>query len=322
LRSVGGLAEMVRTSSSLERLRLIGAVALTLGIVLIDVRQGEWSAFVRFLVAAVPCVALYVLALSIAKPGQPLERWQTATALCGLALLLLALIELADLLGASGDVSSGNGFWVTGLIALAAAGIAIRFHSPVHTLVAGLMLVVSILFFVDWVSDSLSLKTTRNVLIAFTVVYWAMAYGVRRKLPSLGRLHGDYLVLVGGFAAIVAGTIGAQSVGGAAFSFFSTSSSEGSTNGWELFLLSVSILLIYYTAWQGYRASAYLGLYGLISFLTVVGQSGGVGGWPLILLIAGLLALGFSLAGKQFSGSGGPAADPSPPPPPPPDTLP
>ena len=133
--------------------------------------------------------------------------------------------------------------------------------------------------------------------------------------PDLDRLHGDYLVLVGGLAGITAGTIGAQATGGAAFSLITGGEGQASANGWELFLLSVSILLIYYTSWQGYRATAYLGLYGLISFALVTARGSGIGGWPLILVIAGLIAIGASLAGRR-------TAAPRTGEPRPPDTLP
>jgi hypothetical protein len=324
---VAELANRIRANTDLERLRLIGAVVLAVGVILVDVRQtGDWDAFFRLVVAVVPCLALYALAFSVAEPDKPLERWQTAAALSGLALLFLSLIQLADMLGASGDVSSGNGFWVTAVVAAAAAAIALRFHSPVHTLVAAFVAVVSLLFFIDWASDDLSLATTRNVLVAITLLYWGGAYWVRRSQPDLDRLHGDYLVMVGGLAGIVAGTIGAKATGGLLPAFATGIEAEGAA-GWELFLLSVSILLIYYTAWQGYRASTYLGLYGLVSFIGITAEDSGIWGWPLLLVIAGLAALGASLYRDRPGTAQTIAASPQPPDsphtsvPPPPDTL-
>lgn len=289
---------MLRASSKFERLRLSGAVVLAIGVILVDARQtGDWDAFFRLVVAGIPCAALYVIAFSIAVDGRPLERWQTAAALSGLALLFLSLIQLADMLGASGNISSGNGFWVSGLIAIAAAAIATRFHSPIHTLVAAIMLVVSILFFIDWISDELSLETARNALVVFTILYWGTAYGARRLMPDLDRLHGDYLVVAGGLAGIIAGTLGAFN--SVPLLVFGEGPPPNASDGWELFLLSVSMLLIYYTAWQGYRAAAYLGTYGLLSFVVIAANGDGIAGWPLLLVIVGALALGVSLTGER-----------------------
>jgi hypothetical protein len=156
----------------------------------------------------------------------------------------------------------------------------------------------------------------RDILAGMWVAFWIVAYGMRAYRPDLDRMHSHYLVVVGGLTGIVAGTIGAGT-GGFLGPISGTFSIDSKSNGWEAFLLVVSLLLIMYTAWQEYRATAYAGLYGLITFVVVTGSGGGIGGWPLLLTIVGAIALVASLFGPQLKDRMPPASSPPAQPPPP-----
>jgi hypothetical protein len=93
--------------------------------------------------------------------------------------------------------------------------------------------------------------------------------------------------------------------------------------GWNVFLLVVSLVLIAYSSRSATRGPGYVGAVGLFGFIGLTGldlvnringgDSGGVVGWPLILLIGGaiLAAAGFvlrpdALGGPGAGGVGGP----------------
>jgi hypothetical protein len=90
--------------------------------------------------------------------------------------------------------------------------------------------------------------------------------------------------------------------------------------GWNVFLLVVSLLLIGYSSRGATRGPGYVGAVGLLGFIGLTGldlvnrltgaEAGGVVGWPLILLIGGaiLLALGFALRPEALGSRGGPGA--------------
>jgi hypothetical protein len=89
--------------------------------------------------------------------------------------------------------------------------------------------------------------------------------------------------------------------------------------GWNVFLLVVSLVLIAYSSRGATRGPGYVGALGLAGFIGLTGldlvnrfsghKAGGVVGWPLILLIGGglLTAAGFALRpGAGGPGAGGP----------------
>jgi hypothetical protein len=87
--------------------------------------------------------------------------------------------------------------------------------------------------------------------------------------------------------------------------------------GWNLFLLVISLVLIAYGSRAATRGPAYVGALGLTLFILLTGADlvsrlngdagGGVVGWPLILLIVGAVAmvLSFVLKPGALGGPGG-----------------
>lgn len=290
---------MIRNAERFDSLRLFGAIALTIAVFLVDMRQqDEWGALLRLVVALVPCAALYSIVLAVATPGDALRRWQTALMLCAVALLLLTLIQLADLLGAGSAESSGTLFWVMGLIAAKAGYVAYIVRSPIHVLIATIAAAISFLSFVDWAIDDLSLDSTRDLLLLVALVYCAVAYRLRTRLGEPGADYVNYVVLAAALVAVLSGTIGVGtgSLGGVLAGVFFQ---ENSTF-WEVVLLCVSLIAVGYTVVTGYRATAYVGLTGIVVFVSVVAVEGGIWAWPLLLALGGIAAVVASIAAPRL----------------------
>ncbi len=314
---------MLRDSRRLDWLRLIGAVVVAVGIfLLVERQQGDWAPFVLFLFAAIPCVALYVIAFATAKPGDALERWQTGLMIAAVALALAALRALAAVFGADDSPGAGATFWVTALVVGATALIAVQYRSPVHTLIAALTGIVSFFALLTWTDADLDYTDVRDILAGFTAVYWIAAYLLLIYRREAGEGHADYLILVGGITGIVSGSIGAGTSASVVGSLLPAVGFEASSRGWEFLLLGVALLSIGYTLWQGYRGSAYVGAIGLFAFL-VLNREGGVGGWPLWLTLIGAAMVVVSLFGKEIGAKPGRTGQqPTPPSPPPPSAPP
>jgi hypothetical protein len=295
------LSKMLGASRQLAWLRLLGAVLLTVAIFLIEAREGrDWSDVGLFAIAAVACLTLFAFALALAEQGTKFERWQSGLSICGFFVAGVALVELAQVLGANDSPGSGAIFWITALIAIGAAYASIIYDSPVHILIAALAAITSFFAFLDFIGTDLEGNEVRNIFAGFWIVYWFGAYAMRTYTPRPLVDHSHYIVLSGGLAGIIAGTLGAgQSIPGELLGASVGPASR--SNGWEFFLLFVSVALIGYTFWQDHRASAYLGIIGLYAFLLING-SGDLAGWPVILLIVGLAALIASLFGPRLGG--------------------
>ncbi len=323
---------MQQLEQNRDWVRLVGGVVFAVGMLLIFTRKSEpWANFPLLLVLAAPCVLLLGLALTGAQEGAGLSGWQSTFLVTGIILLLLTLIQLARVLGVDQPLQSshsGAPVWTFGIAAATAMMLSLRFDSRVNMLLGALLAAFAGLSLVDWIGSNPGYKTFRWVLIVEAIVFLAVATQMRAERPD----QANYLVDAAGVTAVLAGSIGylASAVSGALAAAFAggTTSAGGQGNGWELFLLVVSLLLIAYTAWQNYRGSAYIGFVGLLLFTLTVSGSTSLWAWPLILAIGGALAVAASMVGAEAPGgpSGAPAdgggetraagAPPAPPPPP------
>jgi hypothetical protein len=161
--------------------------------------------------------------------------------------------------------------------------------------------------------------TIRWLLIVLAAIYVAVALVLARA----GRPQAADLITVAGILAVVAAVLSFLIAGN---SFFGQAGGalQGSNpkpgQGWNVFLLVVSLVLIGFGLRSRTRGPAYVGAVGLAGFIGLTGsdlvnrlqgEGGGVAGWPLILLIGGglILAAGFLLRPGTFGGGGstGPA---------------
>jgi hypothetical protein len=296
-------------------LRLLGGVLLGSGAVVLAIRKGSWSPWVLLLVYGIPCVLLYVLALRGRTESRGLGGWRSAFVTFASLLLPITLLQLTDALGAD-----TNARLVIALIfavsAAVAAAVALRVGAWWQMLVAGLYAIVAWLAFWAKVLDDPSPDTIRVLLlIAAALLLGAGLVLGRRELPG-----SSDLITVAGIAAILAGAISLAGLSSGLGSVADTVSSEtpAPSQGWNVYMLLVSLVLIGYGAKSRTRGPGYVGAVGLLVFIGLVGPNivtrleGGdlseitsVVGWPLVLLIGGIAALvaSFVMGGGDAAGA-------------------
>jgi hypothetical protein len=290
-------------------LRLIGGVLFASGAVVLAIRKEAWSAGALLLVFAVPCVVLYVLALRGRRESPGLEGWQSAYVTFAALLLPVALLQLVDALG--GNV---NARLIIALVfavsAAVAAFVALYAAAWWQMLIGGLYAIVAWLAFWGKVLDEPSADTIRVLLLLAAAILLGLALVLgRRERPG-----SSDLITVAGIAAILAGAISLAGLSSAFGDVANTVSSDvpAPSQGWNIYMLLVSLVLIGYGAKSRTRGPGYVGAVGLLVFIGLVGANvvtlleGGdrtdIVGWPLVLLIGGIAAI---VAGFAMSDGGG-----------------
>lgn len=275
-----------------------GVVVLTVFVVVVNVRfGGEWSAGARLLVTLLAAAPVVLMAIQ-SRAGDAVPRpYESILFVCAFVLTAIALLDLADALGADGDPSSGTVVWVGTLVAAFCAWFAVRRNSAIMTLLAALAAVVVILAFVDWVFDPDSASTFEWLLlgcaIALTLAAVSQRDARRRHAVSLVDAAGLTVLLLG--AVVVAEQVLSQVFQG----FFGGGPGlTGGPAGWELVLLVFGFGLIAYGCVDRERVPAFLGVLVLAVFAGMAFPPGEDGpslvGWPLVLaaLAAALLVIG------------------------------
>lgn len=336
-------------------LRMLGGLVFAVGAVILYVRKSggvaggdEWAAFPLLLLVLVPCVALYALAVAGRVAGEALQPWQSVLLVAAVLLVPLVLLQLVDVLGGSpGD--SLNLSWVFLATAAAAAYAAFRLGASYQVLLAALAVLIAWLAFWDKVLDDPSLNTVRWLVVIAGLGFLAGAVALLRESPRPGAedvaarhgaegataanrsqpataAHGSELVTAAGITAVIVGLLSVVGVIAGAVSSLLAGGVEGAKPNlfWDLVLLVPSLALVAYGARVGARGPSYVGAFGLLVFILVIGldvgsladgerPEGKVIGWPLLLLLLGLAGLvaSLALAGRRAAGS---SAAPPPPP--------
>jgi hypothetical protein len=279
-------------------LRLLGGILLAAGAVVLSIRkETDWSDWALLLVLLVPCAVLYGLAFA-GRRWPSLQGWQSA--FFAFAVLLLPIVFLQFIEAIDGDTSSRlNIAWIFGVSAAVAALTALRTDAWWQMLIAGIYAGAAWLALWAEVLDDPSGDTLRWLLILFAAILLVAALVLARD----SRRVGSDLITVAGIAAVLAGGISLAGLAGASadLSGLLTDDTPNPSQGWNVFLLVVSLLLIAYGARSFTRGPGYVGAFGLLVFIGVVGadivsrlkgeEGGGVVGWPLILLLLGAAAL-------------------------------
>jgi hypothetical protein len=305
-------------------LRLVGGVMIGAGaLVLLIRKQSDWGNWAIFAALLIPAILLIGVGVA---PGtrRGVQGWQSAFLVFGTLLLLGALIRLVTALDGNPRASL-NIAWTFGVAGAVAFATSLALRARVQTLLGAALWLVTWLALWDKILSNPSGNTVRWLLIALAAIYVLGAV----LLTRAGRSEGSDLITVAGVAAVIAGAL---SFAAAAQSVSVSSSLTGSAprpgQGWNVFLLVVSLLLIAYGSRSVTRGPAYVGAFGLAAFIGLTGADlvtrlngdpgGGVVGWPLILLIGGAAALVLSFVlrpgslgsadGDGALGSGGPGA--------------
>jgi hypothetical protein len=304
-------------------LKLFGGLLFAAGAIVLALRKrDDWSDWAQFLVLLVATVVLFAAAVLGARALQALAGWESALYVFAILLLPATLLQLVNAIDDQAD-GNINSFWIFGLSAGVAAAIALRRGLRWQMLIAGLYLIASWIGLWSKILSNPSGNTIRWLLVAIAaILLLGAATLVRRGLPQAGDL-----ITAAGIAAILPALIGATvSLGQALNQTGVGGDNTKPTEGWNVYLLVISLALIGYGALATVRGPSYVGAFGFGVFILLTGfdlvsslkgdDTNGVG-WPLILLILGALALAGGFAGPRIQ-----TAAPPPPPPPPPGPQP
>jgi hypothetical protein len=311
----------VRSASrdTTDLLRSVGGVLFAAGSVVLYVRKAghhAWGDFALLLVVLIPALVLYALALGVgeARRSDEAEPWRSVLMVVAILLGPLVLGQLLSVLGAdTGQALYVAGiFVVTGLIAAYGAQ---RAHTSYAVLLAGLALLVAWLIVWGKVLDHPSVDAFRLLLIVVAALLLMAATTVDR----IGAIGAGELATIGGIAAVAAGGIGvivgilvgvtrpiteviesSHSVGHGLHGALPTSGFQHF--GWDLYLLVVSVALVWVGSRLRARGLGYVGGFGLLAFVVSVGaqvtrlESGRAPtadliGWPLALLVCGVAGI-------------------------------
>ncbi len=315
-------------------MRAAGGVLLGLGALVVFVRRSSghhWGDFALLLTLALPTALLFSLAVagrtSIRAPGDPTRSVLLITALL---LAPLAILQLLHWLGAN----TGNALYLAAVLVVSAAlaGFgARRADSPYAILPAGLALLGAWLAVWSKILPHESADTVRVLILGGGVVLLLIAGAI--DLTG-GRGAGE-MATAGGLGIVLAGIqgvfIAAFSVAFDAVNLVTSVQSHPSarevvtlrpheqhlplspqlfhpagaqTTPWDVYLLVVSLALVWFGARSRLRGPAYVGTFGLLAFAASIaaqlsrqvaghGPTSSLLGWPLVLVVlgaAGLLA--------------------------------
>src|SRR3954452_1145697 len=307
-------------------LKLAGGMMFGAGVIVLLGRKGqEWSDWADF--AALLVAALILLGLGVVRRAAgELGGWRTGFLVFGTLLLLGALLQLVN--AADGDPGAPLNLAWTFAVAGAVAGVSsLALRANVQMLVGALFLLVAWLALWLKILDNPSGDTIRWLLIVLAAIYVVAAFVLGRRragdrvAPSYAPQASD-LITVAGIAAVLAAIyslgVAAQTVigagGGGSGPLPGGVPKPG--QGWNVFLLVVSLVLIAYSSRGPTRGPGYVGALGLAGFIGLTAldlvnrlngdEASGVVGWPLILLVGGaiLVAAGFVLRPEALGGPG------------------
>jgi hypothetical protein len=339
-------------------LRCFGGVTFASGAVLLLTRKSShhgWGSFALLLVALVPTVVLYVLALGALEPSQSKrpEPWQSVLMVAAILLVPLTLLEFLHWVGANTQhiLYSAGIFAITALLAGYASS---RARVSIAALLASLSLLLTWLLVWEKILGHPSANTYRWLLLAAGVSLLLLA----GRLAQKQAIGAGEVATAGGIAAVAAGVLGViigtfvgtfRGISNLVETQSSSSSSVSAPHssrllhpgerllrhthltspphsplnafthtsglqhpGWDVYLLVVSLLLLWIGSRARVRGLGYVGGVGLLAFLVSVGaqitrlESGRIPttsilGWPVALLIIGVVGLVLSMSRKEPS---------------------
>jgi hypothetical protein len=281
------LTDLLRPPPHRGPLIAAGAVLLTLGLGLVELRLGgSIAAGAQLLFLAAAAAALLGLGLQAPnEEGRP-PAYQSVLLVCGLLVLYPALLRLADVLGAGpGQLAPGAVAWTAAVMTAISGWTAARCHSAICALIAAVAAGVTVVEAVRWIFHPESFTLSRWLLLVLAIALVLLALWLRGRYPRHAELLIDgaaLAILAIAVEAIVTSVIGSLGLFG------------GSPNAplpafWELVVLAAGCGLVAYGAIDRAWGAAWLGVANLVAFLaaTTVGHDS-VRWWPVILLALGV----------------------------------
>lgn len=288
-----GASGLFAASGPASPLRAAAAVLVALAIVALHVRL-DWDAGFYLVVSLLASAIVVPWALG-ATPDRGLpDGATTALIVAALAVLALAVGDLADALGGQGG--PGSTTWSALLFAALAAIPAWLRDSPVAALASSAALGVAFIAAVDWIFDPSDIGTFRWLFLLLALAYAGAAFVLEGKRPR----HAVQHVSAAGLALLVlAGTLYVEVFAQALTEAFSGGLDGGGIAynaplGWELVVLVGSAAVIGYAILRrepgpGYIGGIVLAVSTLIA--TAPDGDGTLVGWPLFLLLLAITAV-------------------------------
>jgi hypothetical protein len=284
---LSGLLDLLRPPPHRGPLIAAGAVLVTLGIALEEVRLDlKLPTGVHLVILAVAAGAIYALGVQVVQQGRP-YAFQSVLLVCGLLLLFPALLTLADVLGADFDeFPAGALVWTSLLYAGAALYPAVARSSSICALIGALALGLAAMAFANWVFGANSAQTYRWLLALAAIVYVIVCLALRGAAPR----HSEQMANAAGLAVLILGLTAIVPVVTAFLFPFGAPAAGSLPNGWELVVFAAGCGLVAYGAVDRAPGPAYLGVANLAVFLVSAGISDEdtLLYWPALILALGL----------------------------------
>jgi hypothetical protein len=284
---LSGLLDLLRPPPHRGPLIAAGAVLVTLGIALEEVRlDDKLPTGVHLVILALAAGAIYALGVQVVQQGRP-YAFQSVLLVCGLLLLFPALLTLADVLGADFDeFPAGALVWTSLLYAGAALYPAVARGSSICALIGALALGLAAMAFANWVFGANSAETYRWLLALAAIVYVIVCLALRGAAPR----HSEQMANAAGLAVLILGLTAIVPVATAFLFPFGAPAAGPLPNGWELVVFAAGCGLVAYGAVDRAPGPAYLGVANLAVFLVSAGISDEdtLLYWPALILALGV----------------------------------
>jgi hypothetical protein len=280
-----------------------GAAPLTIGVLLVNARlDASWGTGIFLVLTALACAIVLGMGVLAPREGERPRAYQEVLLLTGLALLLVALLRVAQVLGVeqplgAGHGSAGSRTWIFALLGGTALWLAVSRRSAICGLVAALVAILALVSFVQWAFDPSGLATFRWVLLfgAVGLVFGALSLRERQRRESV------YLVDAAG-VAIVALTLTWLGALVPVLRFLGAPTGVPGA-GWKLILLAAGLGLVAYSAVDREPGPGYVGALELLLWIALVAIPGASGAslwfWPLALVLVGLAGIAAGLRPRR-----------------------
>jgi hypothetical protein len=232
-------------------------------------------------------VALLVLGLGVQAPnegGRP-PAYQSVLLVCALLLLYVALLRLADAIGADFTTGSAGAFVWTGIVESVVAGWVAAFRrSAVCGLISAVAAGIALLAAIEWIFNPSGFGASRWILLVLAGMLVLVSLVLRADRPRHAELLVDgaaLAILVIALQALVGVVIGIVAP-------FGTVPSQPLPGFWELVVLAAGCGLVAFGAVDRSPGPAWLGFLNLVAFVALAGQGDAtLKWWPLVLLVIG-----------------------------------
>jgi hypothetical protein len=290
-------------------LRALAGLLFGIGMLLVLFRRSSfadpWGTGALFVCFLVPCAFLYGLGVFGGRAADgPASPWHTVYAVFGVLLVPWTLFLFVDWLGGSTD-DPWNVAWIFALTGISGIAAAVVGRVRYGCLLGSISLLIAWLAAWDGFLDdgvAADIGTLRGLLVIAALILLAVAGFVAMR-PGVPEGAASDVTTGAAIAAVAAGAISLGALPEALLFIFPFFSFGGDTNVfWDTYLLIVSLGFVLFGASAGVRGPTYIGGFGLIAFIFIVGidagdesPEGSLLGWPLIVLVLALAAFAWSV---------------------------